>query len=83
MNDLHAALEDVLSKFADDTKLGGAVATAEVGKALQIHVDKLENWASTNHMKHNKNKGLILPLGRGQPWTDTLTGGWDTGEQSH
>ena len=67
VNDLHAGLEDVLSKFADDTKLGGAVATAEGGENLQRHVDKLENWASTNHMKYNKNKGLILHLGRGNP----------------
>ena len=27
VNDLHAGLEEVLSKFAHDTKLGGAVAT--------------------------------------------------------
>ena len=30
-------------------------------------VDKLENRASTNLMKHKKNKGLILYLGRGNP----------------
>lgn len=67
VNDLHAGLEDVLSKFADDTKLGGAVATTEGGEDLQRDVDKTEKWASTNHMKHNKNKGLILHLGRGNP----------------
>ena len=28
-------------------------------------MDKLENWASTNDKKYNKNKCLILYLGRG------------------
>ena len=63
---MHVVLEDVLSKLADDTKLVGVVST-EGGEDLQRDVDKLENWASTNHMKHNKNKGLILHLGRGNP----------------
>jgi len=67
VNDLHAGLEDVLSKFPDDTKLEGAVATTEGGEDLQRDVDKIEKWVSTNHMKHNKNKGLILHLGRGNP----------------
>ena len=67
VNDLHVVLEDVLSKFADDTKLEGVVASTEGGEDLQRDVDKLENWASTNHMKYNKNKGLILHLGRGNP----------------
>ena len=62
---MHVVLEDVLSKFHDDVELGGAVVTTGGGEALQRDVDKLENWASTNHMKYNKNKGLILHLGRG------------------
>ena len=47
VNDLHAGLEDVLSKFAVDTKLGGAVASTEGGEGLQRNVNKLENWVST------------------------------------
>ena len=59
-------LENVLSKFADDTKLVGVVST-EGGEDLQRDLDKIENRASTNRMKHNKNKCLILHLGRGNP----------------
>ena len=83
VNELHVVLEDVLSKFADDTKLEGVVVSTEGGEDLQRDLDKIENRASTNRMKHNKNKGLMLHLGRGQPWIYTLTGGWDTGEQFH
>ena len=66
MNTLHVVLKDVLSKLADDTKLVGVVST-EGGEDLQRDVDKIEKWVSTNHMKHNKNKGLILHLERGNP----------------
>ena len=67
VNDLHVVLEDVLSKFADDTKLEGVVVSTEGGEDLQRDLDKIENRASTNRMKHNKNKCLILHLGRGNP----------------
>ena len=66
LNDLHVALEYVLSNLADDTKLVGVVST-EGGEDLQRDVDKLENLASTNCMKYNKNKCQILHLGRGNP----------------
>ena len=54
-DDLHAGLEDVLSKFAGETRWGGAVASTEGGEDLQRDVDKSENWVSvgTKHQMHN------------------------------
>ena len=42
------------TKFADDTKLGGALDTLEHREALWRHPEKLEGWAITNHTKFNK-----------------------------
>ncbi|KAJ7409331.1 rna-directed dna polymerase from mobile element jockey-like [Willisornis vidua] len=63
INDLDAGLEGILSKFADDIKLGGAVESLRV--PLQRQFDKLEGWVITNHMKLNKGKCWILHLGWG------------------
>lgn len=43
INDLDARLEGILSQFADDPKLGGAVAFLRGRKALQKDPDKLED----------------------------------------
>ncbi|KAJ7415086.1 hypothetical protein BTVI_39461 [Pitangus sulphuratus] len=48
---LDRELKGMLGKFADDTKLGGAVDSLKGRDALQRDLDKLGDWEITNHMK--------------------------------
>ncbi|KAJ7424374.1 PRKC apoptosis WT1 regulator protein-like protein [Pitangus sulphuratus] len=63
INDLDAGLEGILSKFADDTKLGGAVDSLEGREVLQRDLSKLEDWAVTSLMNFNTDKCQILHVG--------------------
>ncbi|GAB0185980.1 hypothetical protein GRJ2_001063300 [Grus japonensis] len=79
---LSSGLEGVVSKFADDTELGGAVNSIKGEEALQRDLDRLENWAIASSMRFNKGRCWILHLGRGNPgYTYRL--GNETLETSH
>jgi len=64
---MDSGIECILSKFADDTKLSGAVDTHGVRDAIQWDVDRLQWWGHANLMKFNKAESKVLHLGQDNP----------------
>ena len=63
INYIDSAVECTVGKFANDSKLCGAVDMPKERDAIQRDLDRLGQWAQENFMRFNKSKCKVLCLG--------------------
>ena len=90
VSNMDSRIKRILSKFADHTKLCGAVDTLEGRDTIQRDLNRLERWACVNLLKFNKAKWKVLHLRQGNPqyqytlgdvWVESSPAGKDLGIQ--
>ena len=64
IDDIDTGVENLLLKFADDTKLVGRIRGPEDIAKLQKDIDALVEWARTWRMRFNIDKCKIIHVGR-------------------
>jgi len=67
VGNMGSEIECTHSKFADDSKLCGAVDTLEGRDAIQQDAERLERWAHVNLLKFNKAQCKVLHMGWSNP----------------
>ena len=63
INDLDENIGGMVSKFADDTKIGGIVDSEESYRQLQPDLDQLGQWADEWQMEFNLDKCKVMHFG--------------------
>ena len=63
INDIDVGLNNLISKFADDTKIGNSIITDHDRISLQEDLNKISEWSQRWEMPFNVNKCHILQIG--------------------
>ena len=64
INDIDLDITNVISKFADDTKIGGKVKTQDDRDSIQNDIHRINMWSDTWLMPFNVDKCKTLHLGK-------------------
>ena len=67
INDIDDGIHGLVSKFADDTKLGGIANTDDQRALLQKDIDQLKEWADKWQMGFNADKCKVIRFGNKKP----------------
>ena len=85
INDIDQGVGGLISKFADDTKLGGVIKSCSDINKLQSDLDKLLEWSEKWQMKFNADKCKAIRFGKFQTGSNYAMNGqeldWVTEEK--